>query len=70
MERQMNWIEVAPDTFVTQKKYSTPPKLETIFEEDNIEFLHFTNKLVYFLPLFLFLGSFLVLFKNFDGLSL
>ena len=62
--KQVNWVEVAPHNLLIQKRYSSPPKLETIFEEDNIEFLHVIKRNFYFLPLLLFMGSFLVFCKN------
>lgn len=71
MAKQMNWVEVAPDHLIRHKKYSAPPKLETIHEEDhNLEFMNVTKRAVYFLPLLLFVGSFLVLFSNFENLKI
>ncbi|KAK9755568.1 hypothetical protein RND81_01G035300 [Saponaria officinalis] len=71
MENQMsqlqNWVEVAPPSIIKQRKYSSTPKLETIFEEDDIEFYNnVPRKLAYFLPLLVSLVSFFVLFTNFE----
>ena len=59
----MNWIEVAPDTFVGQKKYSAPLNLETIFEKIKIEFL-MLQTYWFISSTFPFLGFFLDFIKK------
>lgn len=59
----MKFIEMAPDTLVRQIRYSRPPKLETISEEDNVDFIHVTKRHIFLLPILLFVavGSLMML---------
>ncbi|KAM0994616.1 hypothetical protein ACFX2I_010099 [Malus domestica] len=59
-----NWVEVAPPQVISREKCSSFPKLETIVEEGSESFEILPKRVVFLLPVFFSLVSYLILYRQ------
>lgn len=65
VKSMQNWIEVAPSTFVSYRRSSSCPKLETIIEEGSNPFESFPKRVLIILPFLISYGSYFLLYRHF-----
>ncbi|KAB2621778.1 transmembrane protein [Pyrus ussuriensis x Pyrus communis] len=58
------WVEVAPPQVISHKKCSNFPKLETIAEEGSESLEILPKRVVFLLPVFFSLVSYLILYSQ------